>query len=448
MHGFVPRLKRFSLLLAAATTLGLATVPSVNAQTQDEPVTTFTALPSYAHFLNKIRLGKSVTVAFLGGSITAGATTRPLVDPGNRYNFADYEREIDSWRAQVFHTLRSAFQSYPKQVTMVNAALSGSGSLVGAFRYETDVAVHKPDLLIIDFSVNDAGLANLSTTPTADCSIQRSLLSVIEQARAENPNIAILMAISPARNILADPSSPTAVARALTMDAAITFGIPYVDVTKDFYQRPLPPGITPDHLYLGDPLQFGNSAHPSPHGHDVYANAVISTLTGLFRFRGFWFEEPRIPLPSNLLPFPVTPRRYSPMDMPPTMGFTTAINQENWVKHPIFNGKDAMFVLESEVSMSYRFQGSAAGIWWEWTYGDQPIHGKYQLLLDGQDLGVFSSDPDPALGEQRLPRFQIIGEGLDTNMWHTIDLVIPREQPMLIPNVINLAMIGLYVDEG
>ncbi len=448
MHGIVPRLRRRSLLLAAAFTLVIGAPTSSAAQRTAEPTTTFVAQPSYSHFLSKIRLGKTVKVAFFGGSQTAGSTTLPRVDPNGAYDYSFYERERDSWRAQVMQGLRSTFQRFPKQIQMVNAALSGTGSMAGAFRYESDVASHNPDLLIIEFSVNDRPLANLSTTPTADCSIQRTLLSIVEQARAKNPNIAILMSISPTRLMINQPTSTAAMARAMTKDAAISFGIPYVDISEHFFLQPLPSGILISELFSGDPTQFGNDVHPAPIGHTIYAQSVLNALSGVFRLRGFHFPVARIPMPTNLEPFPKTPVEYKPADMPLLEGFQQDTNKEDWVRHPLFTGKDAMFTMETKTEFIFDFQGSAAAIWWEWQYGDERIHGKFELILDGVSLGVFSSDPDPLLGEQRLPNFQVVGESLDSTVPHTMRIRVPQDQPGTDPNKLNLAMIGLYVDEG
>ena len=448
MRRFVTRLERTVLMFATAATLGLGTPQGASAQTSEGVGPVFVEQKGFDVFRRKVRLGKPIRVAFLGGSITAGATTRPLVDPDNLYDFSGFDRECDSWRAQVFAALRSSFEAYPEQLEMINAALSSTGSMMGAFRYALDVAAHNPDLLIIEFSINDAALAELSSSPTADGSIQRSLLSIIEQARDNNPNIALLIAISPAQNILDNPTSANAVSRAITMNAAISFGVPFVDVSKSFYEDPLPTGIERDHLYMGNPVINGNALHPSPTGHDIYASAVLDTLSRLFRFSGCWMPKPRMRLSNDLIPFPKSPLMIGPSEISLQPGFRSGTNIENWNQHPIFTGKDALFMVQPNTSVEISFDGSAVGLWWQWGYNGLPIHGKFELFLDGQNLGVFSSHPNPALGEQRLPRFQAIGEGLDPSVPHVLQIHVARDQPKLMPGVLNLAMIGLCVDEG
>lgn len=84
-----------------------------------------------ANVLAKIDAGGTVKVAYLGGSITAA--------PG--------------WRVQSREWLQKA---YPKaKFEEIHAAIGGTGSDLGVFRLGRDVLRHKPDLLFVEFAVND-----------------------------------------------------------------------------------------------------------------------------------------------------------------------------------------------------------------------------------------------------------------------------------------------------
>ena len=77
--------------------------------------------------------GAEVKIGYLGGSITA--------QPG--------------WRPK---TLAYFQQSYPKaKFSEINAAIGGTGSDLGVFRLKQDVLDHKPDLMFVEFAVNDGG---------------------------------------------------------------------------------------------------------------------------------------------------------------------------------------------------------------------------------------------------------------------------------------------------
>ncbi|MBN2640299.1 MAG: hypothetical protein JXR78_01460 [Victivallales bacterium] len=85
------------------------------------------------NFIAKLNAGKEVIIGYLGGSITAQ----------------------DGWRVLS----RKWFQKeYPKaKVKEIHAAIGGTGSNLGVFRLEHDVLKYKPDLLFVEFAVNDAG---------------------------------------------------------------------------------------------------------------------------------------------------------------------------------------------------------------------------------------------------------------------------------------------------
>lgn len=84
------------------------------------------------NFLTKAQRGDSVTVAYLGGSITAQ----------------------EGYRLLSFKWLQQQFPN--SRFRQVNAAIGGTGSRFGVFRLEEQVLKYKPDLIFVEFAVNDA----------------------------------------------------------------------------------------------------------------------------------------------------------------------------------------------------------------------------------------------------------------------------------------------------
>lgn len=96
------------------------------------PAKEMTVRNGLPNFYKKLKEGKEVKIAFLGGSITRA---------GNGY------------RDQLLKSLRG---QYPyNTITEIMAAVSGTGSDFGACRVDEHVIRHKPDLLFIEFAVND-----------------------------------------------------------------------------------------------------------------------------------------------------------------------------------------------------------------------------------------------------------------------------------------------------
>lgn len=85
------------------------------------------------NFIEKCEKGEEVKIAYFGGSITA--------QKGYRVKSLKWFQE-----------------QYPKaKLSEVDAAIGGTNSELGVFRMDYDVLPHKPDLVFVEFAVNDGG---------------------------------------------------------------------------------------------------------------------------------------------------------------------------------------------------------------------------------------------------------------------------------------------------
>lgn len=115
-----------------------------------------------AGVLKKAERGEDITICVLGGSITQGAGS----------SNAD---EL-SWAALVRDWFKAAYQNI--NVTLVNAGIGATDSVYGVFRLEDDVIKYNPDLVVVEFCVNDRGV---SAAKEAFEGIIRRLLSSSDQ---------------------------------------------------------------------------------------------------------------------------------------------------------------------------------------------------------------------------------------------------------------------------
>ena len=128
--------------------------------------------------ISKLQKGEKVYVAALGGSVTegAGAENDKVYTKGYAYQF------VDMLKAQ-----------YTKaDIQFVGAGLSGTPPLLGVIRYQKDVVArlnHTPDLLILEFSVNDDG-----SKPGV-----RAYEGIIRSVLTENPKTTIISLYSDAK---------------------------------------------------------------------------------------------------------------------------------------------------------------------------------------------------------------------------------------------------------
>lgn len=129
-------------------------------------------------FLEKLRAGEDVYIAALGGSVTEGAGPANFKD-GYAYQFVNMLKGTDP------------SENKGKNIHFDCAGLSGTPSSLGLIRYQSDVVDVlgcNPDLLIIEFSVNDDGSSlNL-----------RAFEQLIRQAYEANAETAVIAVYSAA----------------------------------------------------------------------------------------------------------------------------------------------------------------------------------------------------------------------------------------------------------
>ena len=142
----------FSALALCAAVFGHAAdkdYPLVDAQ----EVRARGGLPNF--FQKAQTTGAELKIGYLGGSITAQ----------------------NGWRVQ---TLAHFKKAYPQSTfTEINAAIGGTGSDLGVFRVQQDVLSKGPDLLFVEFAVNDGG-----TDPQR---IIRCMEGIVRQTWKANP---------------------------------------------------------------------------------------------------------------------------------------------------------------------------------------------------------------------------------------------------------------------
>lgn len=133
----------FCLAAVAALTLTSTVVhaqsPATTPSIKQRGIVTEGNVHRLAAVMEKARRGEEICVAAIGGSITAGGQNTK--DPKNRYI-----AQVSDWFTKTF----------PKaKVSFVNAGIGGTNSLYGAMRVQRDVLSKKPDLVIVEYAVND-----------------------------------------------------------------------------------------------------------------------------------------------------------------------------------------------------------------------------------------------------------------------------------------------------
>lgn len=205
----------------------------------------------------KLEKGEAVTIAYYGGSITAG--------PG--------------WRNA---TLEWFAKQYPKaKITELNASLGGSGSLVGVFRADHDLIAPKPDAVFIEFSLND--VADVRDRPAE---VAGALEGIIRKLRISKPETDICLTYtlhSSGVDLLNQGKFSASVS--LHESIAEHYGIPSIHLGveaaqmakegKLIFTGPKSPG---DRDAEGRVIFSNDGTHPSETGHTLNGAAALRGL--------------------------------------------------------------------------------------------------------------------------------------------------------------------------
>ncbi len=211
--------------------------------------------------LAKLQAGQDVRIAYLGGSITAQAGWRP---------------KTLAWFAEQFPQAT---------VSEINAAIGGTGSDLGVFRLEHDVLVHRPDLLFVEFAVNDGG------APPEQ--IYRCMEGIVRQTWRNDPATDICFVYTLAGNMLQTLQEGSFQRSASAMEKiaehyaipSIHMGLEVARLEKEgklIFQGPKP-ATEQEKAAVGDKILFSPDAvHPYPDtGHQLYLDAVVRSMAGI-----------------------------------------------------------------------------------------------------------------------------------------------------------------------
>ena len=87
---------------------------------------------------------RTINIVFHGHSVPAGYANTPNV------------KSLDAYPHLLFYQLK---EKYPYAVVnIITTAIGGENSVKGAKRFKKDVLPHHPDILFIDYSLNDRGI--------------------------------------------------------------------------------------------------------------------------------------------------------------------------------------------------------------------------------------------------------------------------------------------------
>ncbi len=218
------------------------------------PAKLFRVRDGLGNVFAKLEAGKPVRIAYFGGSITAA----------------------NGWRPK---TLKWFQQRYPKaKIEQIHAAIGGTGSNLGAYRCQQDVLRHKPDLVFVEFAVNDGGASPQN--------IWRSMEGIVRQIWKADPTIDICYVYTLHLNMIKDYMAGMCPRSTSAMEQlADHYGIPSIDVALRIVQMAQEgkvvykvQDLTAADKAAGKIGFTRDSCHPTPAGHNIFRDVIADAL--------------------------------------------------------------------------------------------------------------------------------------------------------------------------
>ncbi|MBI5801320.1 MAG: SGNH/GDSL hydrolase family protein [Verrucomicrobia bacterium] len=213
-------------------------------------------LPNF--FAKASTAGAEVKVGYFGGSITA--------QPG--------------WRPKTLAHFQKTFPT--AKFSEINAAIGGTGSDLGVFRLKQDVLDAKPDLLFVEFAVNDGGAAPEQ--------IFRCMEGIVRQTWRALPQCDIAFVYTVTEALVPPMLEGKFPRTASAMEkVADHYGIPTIHMAMEVARlakggklvwKAALPKTPEEKAKLGDQFVFApDSVHPHVEtGHELYLQAVARSL--------------------------------------------------------------------------------------------------------------------------------------------------------------------------
>lgn len=322
----------------------------------------------------------SLAVGYFGGSIT----------------------EAEGWRVYTTNYFR---RRYPDAtIREINAAIGGTGSELGAYRCRRDLLAFHPDLVFIEFAVND-------TPPTSRTA--RAMEGIVRQILSQNPSTEIVFVYTFHQNqaeFFEKGQTPPAIA--VHDRIAAHYGIPTVHVGRALWET-----VQKGEAKYEDLL--ADCCHPLDRGHRLYAKVVENFLEQALTARG---EVTTKPLPSPLTEAPLVSG---------TLVYAVTLDAPGWEKLDQSLMKRSPHIPEIKVlasqtpgtELSFRFRGPSIGLYWMIA----PDSGNIEWSIDGGPPKKASSWDRYALEFTRA-NYRILADHLAPDQEHELRIRVLAEK--------------------
>lgn len=295
-------------------------------------------LSRLAQVIRRARDGEEITIGFLGGSITEGRGASNIQDC--------YVSQVYKWWYDTFPQAK---------INVINAGIGGTSSYLGVHRVGEELLAHGPDLVFVEFAVNDT--PEKLYTSSYENLIRRILMS------ESSPALVLLFAVNEAGDSC----------EKIEAGLGRYYGLPMIS-----YGKAVMPEVEAG-SFAWDEIA-GDIVHPNDRGHSIFASLITAYLeeicSGIDRIR---IDEAH--LQAYELPDPLTPQVYQNAHIENAATITPDAEIGYGVYDFNYHFMDNWYALEEGSYISFEVEARNIGILYQRT--EEGTFGQYDVYIDG-----------------------------------------------------------------
>lgn len=293
--------------------------------------------------MKKAQNGEEITVGVIGGSITQGSLAS---SPANCY-----ASKFNDWWVNKFPNAK---------VNFVNAGIGGTNSYLGVHRVDEQLLAYDPDVVIVEFSVNDTD--KVMNRYSYDSLVRKIL------GHSTNPAVMLLFTTMDNGTSLQDVHKEMGAAYNLPMISYHDVVYPEVAAgTLDWKN------ISPDNI------------HPNDAGHDIINQLISRYLDSVYDKLDSITEEP-VPFADAA----VTSDYYANAKMLSAVDITANMNGFEVVEKDFYDQFHNNWKTTSGGTMTFDIECQNMGVFFMCTTDGKS--GKFEVYIDGERKGTLDAD--------------------------------------------------------
>lgn len=305
-----------------------------------------------ANTASKLANGENVEAVFYGGSITAAK---------------------DGWAYMIADKLKKK----SSLITSDNYSLGGTGFNLAVSRYDAEVKQSNPDLIFIEYAVNDQAAAY-----DAVCDAAEGLVRKIKES-SPNADIVFVKTFSKWMSNSGVMNYPKSFA---AVDAVAShYNAMVIDVATPIYNAIIDSGKGEEKLNNNVQEYISDNVHPTAKGHELYTNVIWNKI------------EPLLDMPVDR-----AVKEYDKIDNSYIIGSLTYMTDESVVKNgwtvtdipsgnEFSNVSKMIYSENKDDSITYTFNGTGIGLYYNRNLNQNT--GALACSIDGGTEKIVSLKP-------------------------------------------------------